>query len=170
MKLESVDIIEQPLVKVYETVRDDLPLLVPYMPNVSKIVLEEKTGNKLVNRWFAIADVPSMLKKVIKPELFSWVDRATWDDDKRRVTYVLESTLGKSLYDANGITEFRDLGDGRTELKVTCEVQLYPQNIPGVPKLLAKRLLPALESLMEKILAPNLTALAGGLQKYYKQN
>lgn len=168
MKLESVDVIEEKMENIYRIVRDEMTELIPYLPNVSKIVLEESNGNRRVNRWFAQTDnIPSILQKFIKPEFFSWIDRAEWDDANYLVRFELESVLGKDLYDAKGTTYFKEVGDGTTELKVTCNVILYPEKIPGVPKLLAKKLKPAIETLLAKILEPNLTSLAKGLQQYY---
>ena len=173
MKLESSDIIDQPIEKVYETVRNHLEKIGPYLANVDKIQLESSEdtdgGVKRTNRWFATVPVPGLLKKVLKPEMFSWLDIATWNDADKTVTYVLESTFGKDLFDAQGRNEFRDLGDGRTELHFSCEVEIYPERVPGVPKLLAKKVGPAVESLMKKMLEPNLTSLGTGLKEYYGQ-
>ena len=55
---------------VYKTYRDDLPQLVPYLPDIKRIVTEsreEQTDNdvtllRLVNRWEAKAEIPSLLR------------------------------------------------------------------------------------------------------------
>ena len=170
MLLESQDLISEPVDKVYETVRDRLNELVPFMPNIEKIAVESREekpeGAYLINRWYAQVDVPGMLKKVLKPEFFSWVDHAQWNDGQKEVTYQLVSTLTKDLFEAKGHNYFIDQG-GKTLLKVTCEVNIYPERVPGVPKLLAGKIRPAIESLMKKMLEPNLTSLAKGLQEYF---
>lgn len=173
MKLESEDIIDQPLAVVYKTVRDDLESLVPYLPNVAKIQQESSETSdgvtKITNRWYAKAELPSLLKKVLKPEFLSWIDKATWHDNHHRVDYVLESPIGSQLFDAKGSNAFEATADGKTKLRITCEVQLFPENVPGVPKFLAKKVTPAVEALLKKMLEPNLTALATGLKGYYSQ-
>ena len=173
MKLESSDIIDQPIDKVYATVRDHLADIAPYLPNVEKIEVESeknaKTGKSITNRWYADVPVPGLLKKVLKPEMFSWLDKAVWHDKNKKVDYVLESTFGKELFDAKGTNTFVDMGDGRTELKFSCEVVIYPEKVPGVPKLLAKKVGPAIEALLKKMLEPNLTSLGSGLKVYYEE-
>lgn len=170
MNLESVDVINQPVDVVYNLVRDELDQLVPYLPNISKIEVEssEAAGDDLkkVNRWYAEVDAPGLIKKVIKPEMFSWIDRAHWNNDEKTVEYSLESTFGKDLFDARGKNYFKEV-DGGTELRITCEVQIYADKVPGVPRLLAKKATPVIEGLLKKMLQPNLTALAEGLKGYY---
>lgn len=171
MKLESSDIIEQPADKVYCTVRDHLTEIAPFLPNVEKITMESsdtiEDGKKVLNRWYANVPVPGLLKKVLNPEMFSWLDRADWNDGQMTVEYVLESTFGQDLFDARGKNTFIDLGDGRTELKLECDIEIYPEKVPGVPKLLAKKVGPAIESLLTQMLEPNLTSLGKGLKTYY---
>ena len=174
MNLESIDVIDQPVDIVYQTVRDDLPNLAPYLPNIDKIICESKAKSKsglnLRNRWYAKVELPMLLKKFIKPELLSWLDHASWDDQSKTVSFSLESPLGfgKSLFEAKGINYFESKGQSKTTLRVTCEVKLYPENVPGVPKILAKKLEPAIESLIKKMLEPNLVSLAKGLKSYYE--
>lgn len=172
MKLETQDVIDQPVDTVYKTVRDDLVSLVPYLPNVAKIEIESQSagpkGAQIVNRWFAKAELPTLLKKFVKPELMSWIDRAQWDDQAKIVTYSLESPLGRSLFTAKGINYFEAAGDGKTTLRVTCEIDLYPENLPGVPKLMAGKVKPLVEGLLKKMLEPNLTSLSTGLKGYYQ--
>ncbi len=174
MKLESQDTIDQPVDTVYQTVRDDLANLAPYLPNVDKIVCETKksgkTGPKIVNRWYAKAELPALLQKIIKPELLSWIDKAEWDDNSRLVRYTLESSIGNNLFEASGVNYFHEAPDGKTQLRITCEVTLHPENLPGVPKLLAGKVLPMVEGLLKKMLEPNLMSLAEGLKGYYAQS
>jgi hypothetical protein len=174
MKLESTEVINKPLEDVYTLVRDELEKLVPYLPNVNKIEVVDKsqTDNKvhIVNNWYAMADMPKLLSKFLKPEIFSWKDIADWNNETHSVDYSLESFLANDLFDAKGTNTFTALGDDKTELKISCEVSIYPEKIPGVPRLIAGKVKPMVESLIEKILAPNLTSLGTGLNKYFSEN
>jgi hypothetical protein len=69
-----------------------------------------------------------------------------------------------------GINKFRDMGDGRTELLVTCDVTIHPDKVPGVPKFLVKKVLPIIEEMLKGVLAPNLAGLGKGLKNYYAKN
>lgn len=174
MHLSNKEIIGRPLEQVYQLVRDDLAKLVPYMPNVNRIEVVSKKENgdvlELVNHWFAKADMPSLLKKFINPDIFSWKDTAIWRNNDHCVDYKLESFLANDLFDAHGTNTFKAIGEGKTELVVSCHITIYPEKVPGVPRLIAKQVTPAIEALLEKILAPNMTALGKGLNDYFGTN
>ena len=134
MELESRTVVKAPLEKVYNLVKDELPEIVPYLPNVDKIEVLERSVDKnkthLVNKWYAKAEVPGMVKSFIKPELFCWKDVANWDDESFSVNYSLESYLANDLFDADGKNSFVSLNENETELIVTCKVKIYPEKLP----------------------------------------
>jgi hypothetical protein len=173
MKLEHTDIIDAPLETVYSLVKDELPKVAEYLPSIREIRVlqkEKQNGGKdyIVNHWFGEASIPALAKKFISDELFSWKDMAYWDDKAHQVEYTLESFIGKEIYEAKGVNYFAASGKDKTKLTLTCEVNIYPEKIPGVPRLLAGTLRPVLEQMIEKMLAPNLTSLGVGLKEYLK--
>ncbi len=174
MILKNKEIIDRPLEEVYNLVRDDLPKIVPYLPNVEKIQVKskKKKENKtlVTNHWFAKAEIPSLIKNILKPDFFSWKDKAVWDDEKHQVEYTLESFFLNDLFKAKGINTFKAKGENKTEFTINCEVELYPEKVPGVPKFLAKKITPIINSLLEKIIGPNLSSLGKGIKKYYQEN
>ncbi len=172
MHLESKHVIGQPADVVYPLVRDDIAVLVPYLPNVRRIetIEHQRTGDarvEVINHWYAIAEVPAAVSKFIKPEFFSWKDYATWNDEAKSVDYRLESFLASDLYDANGTNYFSALDQGRTELRVTCDIDIHADRIPGVPKFVLKRVMPVVEQLLTRLLAPNLRSVGEGLTRYF---
>ena len=171
MYLESRDLIPQPIDVVYPLIRDHLDVLVPYLPSVKRIEEISRApgdaGLEVVNHWYAVADVPGPVKKVIKPEMFSWKDFATWKDDQRCVDYRLESFLAKDLYDARGTNYFTAAGD-QTELRVTCTVEIHADRIPGVPNFVLKKTLPLIETVIRQLLEPNLRSVGKGLTAYFR--
>lgn len=173
MLIEDKSVIHQPRDVVYALVRDDLAKLVPFLPDVERIecVKQERDGQKLKveNHWFAKVDIPKVAQKFVKPEALSWRDDAVWDDDQFLVNYELTSFIANDLFDAKGTNTFTDLGDGKTELLVSCKVEIYPERMPGVPKILARKVRPMIESLVERALGPNLAALGKGLTAYFEQ-
>ena len=74
MIIESKNIVHQPIDVVFDLLKNNITDLVPYLPNVDKI--EEKSRNKkgnkedVVSTWTAKAEMPSILKKIAKPDLF----------------------------------------------------------------------------------------------------
>ncbi|MBF0298214.1 MAG: SRPBCC family protein [Oligoflexia bacterium] len=176
MFLESKEIIDRPLEEVYQLVRDNLPSIVPYLPNIEKVeVLKfEHSGDgnltNILNQWHAKIEVPDVAMKFINKNLFSWKDSAIWKNDKHLVEYKLESCWTKDLFDAKGTNHFTAISDNKTELKISCEVILHPDKVPGVPTFLVKKVLPIIETTVEKVLGPNLMSLGRGIQAYYKNN
>lgn len=173
MELKSTTVVNAPLEVVYSLVKDELTKIVPYLPNVESIEVLEKSDQdnvtNVTNKWFAKAEIPGAVKKFIKPEIFSWKDVAVWDNEKHEVKYSLQSFLANDLFDADGHNIFKAIGDDQTELTINCSVKIYPEKVPGVPRLLARTVSPAIESLIEKLLGPNLSSLGQGLNDYLKE-
>ena len=173
MEIKVATTINQPRDIVYELVRDDVEKLVPYMPNIEEITSKssERDGStlKVTRGWRAKAEVPRMAQKFVKPELFAWDDIATWDDDERSVEYYLESAVANDLYDAKGKNLWVELGEDKMELRIQCSVTIYPERLPGVPRMLAGKVKPMIESLVGKMLKPNLTSLGDGINRYFAE-
>ena len=175
MELTNTSIINRPVDEVYNLVRDNLDKIVPYLPNVDKIEVKkhapiDENNLEVINHWYGKVEMPSLLKKFLVPEIFSWKDIAHWNDEKKNVTYKLQSFLANDLFDAQGTNSFKDLGDGTTELSIKCSVKIYPDKVPGVPRLLASKVKPMIESMLEKLVGPNMTSLGEGLKEYYSNN
>jgi len=172
MRLEVEDTIHQPADIVYPLVRDEMDKIVPYMPDIERIdtIKKERIADnrlEIVNHWFSKpSNVPAVMKKFVKPELFSWKDFALWKDELYCVDYRLESPLAKDLYEASGTNYFEPDGDN-TRVRITCDIQIYPERMPGVPKFLAKKIQPAIEGMIRKMLEPNLSSLTDGLTRYF---
>lgn len=169
MELVHEDVIDAPRDLVYKIVRDDLSNLSPFLPNIKKIEQKKytRTGDQVlvVNHWYAAADIPKMMTKFLSEDFFSWKDTASWDDSKHCVVYQLESFVANDLFKAHGKNKFVEK-DGQTLLQISCSVEIYPDKIPGVPKLIARQVRPLIEKLVEKMIGPNLTSLGDGLRKY----
>lgn len=173
MHLEHTDIIEAPLDAVYTMVRDELPKLAAYLPNIHKVQTleysQKGSQTEIVNRWYANAKVPALVEKFIKEELFSWKDTAVWKNDQHVVDYKIESFLGGDIYEAFGTNSFKELPGNKTEFKVTCTLIIHAEKVPGLPKLIARKITPVLEKMIEKMLEPNLTSLGKGLKTYFAE-
>ena len=172
MKIESKNIVDQPIDVVFELLKNNISDLVHYLPNISSIkeVSRKTEGNTeyVTSTWTANAELPSILKKLAKPELLSWNDIAEWDLDSKTVTYNLESKLASDLYTAKGKNTLTVLDDNKTEMFFSCEVTPHPENFPGVPKFLAKKIVPALEGLLKLLLEPNFKSMNKGIEEYFK--
>ncbi len=171
MRVENKDIVNGPIDTVYKIVRDDLSKLVEFMPNISKIECKERSEDNgkihILNHWFAKGEVPAMAKKFINPDILSWKDVAVWDEATKTVEYRLESFVANSIFSVRGKNTFKSAADpSKTELLVVCDMEIYPDKVPGVPRLLAGTIKPVIEDFIGRLLKPNLTSLAQGLNRY----
>jgi len=171
MIITSKDILQYPVTKVYETVRDHQVDLVPYMPDIEAVEVaerEELEDNtvRLLNHWHGATEAPSIIKKFIKPEMMSWKDYAVWHDEESYVAWRLETFYLKDLFSCTGTTRFNDI-DGKTmEMFLEANLNVNAATIPGVPKFLAKKVNPQVEVFIAKLISPNLNNLAKGVKAY----
>lgn len=166
MYIESEDRLDQPANIIYPLVRDELPKLLPYLPDVKKIEVisrerESDTRLRVVNRWYAKAVVPGMVAKFLPEDIFTWTDRALWRDDENCVDYHLEG-FGYDVHGTNYFTADR----GGTLIRVTGTVTIHPEKFK-IPKLLFNKAFPMIEGTVKSAIQPNLTALARGLRSYF---
>lgn len=175
MFVETKEVIDRPLMEVFTLVRDELPKLVPFLPNIESVQvqkreqIEHNNTISILNYWYAKIEIPSVAESFVKKELFAWKDYAIWKNDQYCVEYKLESFWAKDLFDAKGVNYFRAINDHQTELRLTCDVVLHPEKVPGVPQFLVKKVLPYVEPLVLDMLKPNLNGLGIGLKKYFAQ-
>ncbi len=167
MYIESIDYLDHDAREVYELVRDELPRLLPYLPDVEEVTQLEyerqsDTRVRIVNRWHARAQVPSVVSKFLPPDTFVWTDYADWHDDEQIVNFRL---VGFG-YEVTGTNYFQADGDG-TLIKVTANVTIHPEKFK-VPRILFKKVFPLIEGAVKKALQPNLTSLARGLKSYFQ--
>jgi len=168
MYIESDDRLSQPADRVYPLVRDEMPLILPYLPDVEEIIRvsyarESDTRVRIVNTWRAKNKIPAKVQRFLPPNLLTWTDRALWKDDEYCVDYELEG-YG---YSVKGTNWFRP-DEGGTVLKVTGEVTIYPEKFK-VPRIVFKRVFPMIENTIKAALQPNLTSLARGLKAYFAE-
>ena len=145
---------------VFETHRDKIIELVPYLPNVDGIVVRERVEDgdvvKLTNEWSgSSSDVPGVLQTILKPELLTWTDRAVWDQSTWRADWQITINALPEAVTAKGSSVFTDEG-GDTLVEIHGEFVLHPERVPAVPGFIARRAAPALERFIVGLLQPNL--------------
>jgi hypothetical protein len=171
MRIENRDYVNAPASEVYRLLKDSLPKIAPYLPNVSRIDVMQRSesgrGTQIVNHWFALGEIPEIAKKVISPDLLSWKDTAVWNDAELKVDFRLESFVMNQLFKVTGTNFIVPAGENRTEVRVVCELELYPERVPGIPRFIASKFKPLAEEHIAKMVAPNLNSLTVGLNRYF---
>ncbi len=174
MEFTTKDAVSHPQRAVFELIRDDMPALVPYLGDVEAITVLERRENAdgsvfILNEWRGSQDkVPQVAQKFIKPETITWKDHATWfAEGPARAEWRLEPAVGGSLFECTGTTSILDAGEGRCTIAIKGDLRVYPERLPGVPRLLAGKLRGTVEQFVVSMIVPNLQSMARGVQGYF---
>ncbi len=153
---------------VFATYRDLMPEVTPYLPNISSIVVQERTGDgarfHLVNVWTAKADIPSVARKFLKDEMFAWTDSADWDPSTWTCRWRIETHAFPGLVECSGTTSFAESG-GQTEVEIRGDLILHLEKA-HVPRLLAGTVRPHIEKIIVNSLKPNMLSTGEAVAKY----
>lgn len=172
MDFQCTDEIGHPVDAVLRLLRDDMPSIVPYLNDVEEIRVlerrEEPGGLRLVNLWRASTSAaPAVVQKFITPDLVSWNDHAFWPAGASRAEWRLEPRVGGTLFECTGVTTvLPGARDGSSRLEIKGTLRVYPERVPGVPRLLAGTVRPKVESFIVSMIVPNMKTLARGVQGY----
>lgn len=173
MKFTVIDEIPFTAEQVFKAHRDQLPKLVEQMPNVDEIVVEsrEEDGElvHLVNIWHAAeTEVPTVARPFIKRELLSWVDRATWNEEELTVEWDIELGFLPDAITCRGFNEFEEF-DGVTRVTMEGELIVDANKIPGIPRMLAKRVGQVVEKFVVGLVEPNLRETNKLVERYMSE-
>lgn len=170
MKFNIQDPIPLDAAEAFTLIRDEMPALVPFMPDTDEITVisrEELEGEvKIVNRWRAsLNKIPGALRSFVKPEMLSWNDHARWTEEDYTARWELEAIGSNRLFSCHGETSIVEEA-GEVFLKIVVEFEIYPERVPGIPKFLAKKLGPQLEKLIGDVLSVNMRQMAQSITAY----
>ncbi len=155
---------------VFETYRDHLVDLVPYLPNVDWIKVLERTEDgavtHLINEWKARGDIPKVARKFIKPEMLRWKDFADWDRDSWACSWSFEMAFMRDQVKASGKNFLVEEGPDRTRYEIRGTLEIDGNKIPGVPAMLGRRIVPQIEKFVIALIKPNFVKVSDGVQQY----
>ena len=172
MRFECVDDVGHGAEEVFLLLRDAQPSLVPYLNDVEEIVVTERREEAgvvhITNLWKGSANkAPALVQKFLSPDLLSWRDHATWHDgEERYASWRLDPKVGGRLFECSGKTTISAAGPGKCRIKIQGDLRVYPERLPGVPRLLAGKLRGKIEAFVIEMLVPNMQTMARGVQAY----
>jgi hypothetical protein len=174
LKFQCIDEVQRGAQEVFTLLRDHQPDLLPYLNDVEEIRVlerrEEEDGRvRIVNLWRGSAQkAPAAVRKFLSPDLLSWNDHALWHPDgPPRAEWRLEPKVGSSLFECDGTTSIVATGAGACEIRIAGDLRIYPERVPGVPRLLAGRLRSKIESFVVDMIVPNMQTMARGVTNYF---
>ena len=170
MRIHSESRIHHPLDLVYTSYRDRLPEIAPYTPDIKEIVVQSReeldVGPKLHNEWRAERDLPRMVRGIVTPDMLRWDDFAQWNDEAHHVDWVLRSSAFPDQVQCAGRNAFFADGPDRTRVVLSGDLEISLRNVPGVPRIMAKRIAPMVEAFIVKLVTPNLEKVNTSLEKF----
>jgi len=175
MRFEEASKVTKPASRVLHTMIEEMEKIVPFLPSVESITTEkiERLDDgrvHILRRWQGnSSSAPSAVRPFLSREALAWLDDAMWTPNEHKVDWTLKTSLSR-LYDCSGSNTFKphpDDPEGATLMRVTGDLTVYPDKLPGVPGFLARKLAPQIEKFVVKLITPNIMDLAVGLQGYY---
>ena len=175
MEIRSNDVVPYPVDDVLHTFRDRMPEITEFIRNVDRIVVEkrEELGKgkvHLINHWYAVGEIPAVARAVVKPDMLSWRDDATWDEAERTATWKLETFFFRESVRCFGTTRFVPKGDSATEVRIEANLEIRLGELPMVPALLRKKVGAEIERFIASLIGPNLKNATIGVQKFLDAN
>lgn len=170
MRIRSESRIHHPVDRVYRAYRDRLPDIAPYIPDVREIRVierrEREDGVDLLNLWVGDADLPPVVRGVVRPDMLRWHDHAAWNDPGRYVDWRIELPAFDQQVRCEGRNRFEADGPDATRVVLSGDLEIRVDRVPGVPRALARRLAPKIEAFIVKLITPNLTRVNASLERY----
>lgn len=175
MQFAKTSKVSHPAAPILALMIDRMEEIVPFLPNIESIEQTERSelpdGRiRIVRHWQgAASNVPSALRPFVSKEMMGWVDSAVWVPAEFKVDWTLSTHLG-GFYDCHGTNYFEPFPQEEktaTRVRVTGDLTIYADKLPGIPTFLASRLVPQVEKFVLALLTPNMEDLATGLQDYF---
>ena len=173
MDFECTSDVGYALDAVHVLIRDDMPSIVPYLNDVEEIkVLERKdepAGVRITNLWKGSANAaPAIVRKFVTKDMVTWTDYAFWRNDRQQAEWRLEPRVGGRLFECTGTTTvLPGTREGTSKIQIRGKLSVYPERLPGVPRLLAGTIRGKIEEFVVGMIVPNLKSLGTGVQGYF---
>ena len=174
MEINVVSEIPFSISSVFLAMRDHMPELAQYMPNVDSIVVESREDTSagvvsLVNRWNAAAtEVPAIARPFIDISNVYWLDHAQWDEPTNHCTWRLEMGFMSDRINCTGSTSYHATAPERTEMRIRGDLSLDLKGL--VPRLLLGKATSGVEKFVGKLIQPNFQKTSNALTAYLEAN
>ncbi len=173
MRVEADAIVPFPRLRTFLAYRDEMPAFVRFLPNVKRIVVEERDETpdevRLRNVWHGGGEVPAAFRAFISEDVLSWTDHARWREGDWLCTWRLETHALREAVRCEGTTRFVELSGDRTRVEIRGELAIDLARVPGIPSFLAGSLGRKVEQFLVKQITPNLTGVTDALTRHLNE-
>jgi hypothetical protein len=168
-------VVKHPKPVVWETMRDRLTEMAPFLDDVSSIKQLDRTdlvngGVRLTNLWKADIEIPEAIRSVLHASDVSWLDRAEWFQTNSRCEWQIEPQFFTEHIKCHGTTIFEPAIGGRgTRITFEGIIDITLNNIPGVPNFMLGTATKAIESLVTTLIPKNFQKMATAMSNLLEQ-
>ena len=175
MRFQETATIALPADRVFALVADQVESLVPFLPNVASIrtdAREARESGRILTRraWQALpGSLPTALRPFFRPEMMRWTDISLWDQASYSETWHLETERSKPLYTCTGFNTFRpdpDAPQTQTLVSFSGDLNLIPNNLVGVPRIISHHLAPQAEAFIIKVIRRNFREVIDAMARH----
>jgi hypothetical protein len=173
---KSIIMVKYPRNIVWETIRDRLPELVPFLDDVADIVPEHRQEHlegslELINIWKADIKIPPILHSVIDPSTLSWTDRAKWNESQNICHWAIEPHFLPDRIRCSGRTQFEEAMGGRgTRINFEGALEVTTKDFPGLPAFMEVTATQTIESLVASLIPKNFRKVTDALSHLLNQD
>ncbi|NJK40306.1 MAG: hypothetical protein HC934_01140 [Acaryochloridaceae cyanobacterium SU_2_1] len=157
---------------VYQTYRDRLLELLPYMGNVQRIeprsAHQEQGKLRCSNDWYGGGEIPAIARAFISEQMLSWTEHNIWDDQEYSVLWRIETHAFTEAVTCAGKNYFHAQGN-TTMVENRGELVIHAQKLEGVPDFLKPQVAEFVEALLGQKIGPNLRQMSEGVRQYLNQ-
>ncbi len=170
MKISVVQVIPFARPTVFRALRDHLPALVDYLPNIQTIEVRTReepspTEVHLVNFWQAAkTEVPTVARAFLDPAKLNWLDHSRWNSETWTNAWEMQVSFMKDRVTCEGRTHYLERSDGSTEARIEGVLNLDLKGM--LPGLIARAASPKVESFVVDLIKPNFERTNDGLIRY----
>jgi hypothetical protein len=169
-EFRTLTMVRHPRAVVWETIRDRMPELGALLDNVREIRPESREEGPegrttVVNTWVGKAAIPAPLRKLVRPELLTWVDTAIWDPAVWECRWRIEPHFEPERTRCSGTTSYVEAMGGRgTRIVFEGSLDVDARGVKGVPSFLADRLSGGIEKFATGLIPGNFRKLAEAVE------
>ena len=153
----------------WQSLHQDLCRLAPALPNVSSIRERQRDSGaapaSIDYIWSIEREVvPSPARPFLKSLLDEVCADTHWHHGARRVEFLFYSEALAELFSCRGHFLLTPQAKG-TDMTIDAVLEVAPHILPGVPKLLARSIMPTIERSVRDVIEPSLAAVPGALDQ-----
>ena len=157
---------------VFQTYRDNLQELLPYMNNVDRIEPKSffRDNGRVIctNEWHGGGDIPTIARAFVDEKMLSWTEHNIWNEADFSLEWRITTHAFTKAVSCSGKNHFLERHN-TTIVENRGELVIHPQKVEGIPDFLKGQVAGFVEELLIQKIGPNLTQMGEGVRQYLEK-